>query len=320
MRSMQLTIQMGNQSRQIEANPQGMTIGRSSSCDIVLDSPNVSRRHARILGEPSNGWRIEDLGSSNGTFINGRRVTFCPIVPGDTIEVGPFCLSLGSASENMQTSPSQRHLPRIVVEDYGAEVFYDKPRLNECPARPCPERLDELSERLAGLGDLMSVYEVVCQMMAEEPNTAAVVFQVSSQDESAPKGPEVLTCHLGIARKGRGGRPGDGVLPSHLALRVSHRLLEVVRKESRPLMTKSIFSCDTEITISLIDEHSPRAVICVPLVARRNTLDLLYVDVPIEEHIRVGPEEMFAFVQAVGQHVEAAASRMSRETERVQER
>jgi len=64
-------------------------------------------------------------------------------------------------------------------------------------------------------------------------------------------------------------------------------------------MTKSIFSCDTRITLSLIDEHSPRALICVPLGATDQAIDLLYVDVPIDERSGPSAEETFAFVQAV---------------------
>jgi hypothetical protein len=102
-----------------------------------------------------------------------------------------------------------------------------------------------------------------------------------------------------------GSKPGDtsaemgSSSPSHLAFRVSHRLLEAVRKEGRALMTKSIFSCDTQITLSLIDEFSPRALMCASLGASEKTVDLLYVDVPIDEHRKPGPEEIFAFLQAV---------------------
>lgn len=49
-------------------------IGRSPDCDVVLDEDTVSKRHARIdwLG---NVAELEDLGSSNGTFVNGQKVT-----------------------------------------------------------------------------------------------------------------------------------------------------------------------------------------------------------------------------------------------------
>ena len=65
----------------------GAVIGRSRDCDVVLADSNVSRRHARIaFGE---GWTIEDLGSTNGVHVNGRRVTGAePLAPGDRLDIG----------------------------------------------------------------------------------------------------------------------------------------------------------------------------------------------------------------------------------------
>jgi hypothetical protein len=62
-------------------------IGRSSDCDVVLADPNVSRRHAEIrrLGE---GYSLVDLGSTNGTEVNGQRVTETSLMNGDVIGVG----------------------------------------------------------------------------------------------------------------------------------------------------------------------------------------------------------------------------------------
>jgi len=66
----------------------GAVIGRGSSCEIRLDDPLVSRRHARVLGSGA-GTGIEDLSSSNGVYVNGcrsRGVT--PLHPGDVIQLG----------------------------------------------------------------------------------------------------------------------------------------------------------------------------------------------------------------------------------------
>jgi hypothetical protein len=64
-----------------------VVLGRSSGCDIVVDDPNVSRRHAEIrrLGE---GYSLVDLGSTNGTEVNGQRVGETSLMNGDVIGVG----------------------------------------------------------------------------------------------------------------------------------------------------------------------------------------------------------------------------------------
>jgi hypothetical protein len=74
--------------RRMVVGPAGVVVGRSRSCDIVLDDPNVSREHAEI--RPRGGsWVLTDLGSTNGVTINGRRIERPEVLkPGDEIELG----------------------------------------------------------------------------------------------------------------------------------------------------------------------------------------------------------------------------------------
>ena len=64
-----------------------MTIGRSRECELVIDDPNVSRRHAE-LRKTIEGWMVADLGSTNGVKLNGRRVKEEVLRPGDKITLG----------------------------------------------------------------------------------------------------------------------------------------------------------------------------------------------------------------------------------------
>jgi hypothetical protein len=64
-----------------------VVIGRSREADIVLQDPNVSRRHAELRRE-DGGWQIVDLGSTNGIKVNGRRVDHQPLGAGDQITIG----------------------------------------------------------------------------------------------------------------------------------------------------------------------------------------------------------------------------------------
>ena len=73
--------------RDVPLDRDTVVIGRSSGCDIVLDDPNVSRRHAEVrrLGE---GFSLVDLGSTNGTEVNDQRVGETSLMNGDVIGVG----------------------------------------------------------------------------------------------------------------------------------------------------------------------------------------------------------------------------------------
>jgi hypothetical protein len=64
-----------------------MTIGRSRECEILIDDPNVSRRHAEVR-KTIEGWMIADLGSTNGVKVNGKRVHEEVLRPGDKITLG----------------------------------------------------------------------------------------------------------------------------------------------------------------------------------------------------------------------------------------
>ena len=83
---------------------QMLTIGRDASCDLALDDPKVSRFHARIAA--SDGLvLLDDLGSTNGTMVNGARVSRAALVSGDAISVGDT--QIGFAQESDAAQPAQ---------------------------------------------------------------------------------------------------------------------------------------------------------------------------------------------------------------------
>jgi pSer/pThr/pTyr-binding forkhead associated (FHA) protein len=79
--------------RRVVIGAGGATIGRSRQCEVVIDDPNVSRQHAEV--RPRGGsWVLTDLGSTNGSSLNGRRVMGPEVLkPGDEIEIGTSTLT-----------------------------------------------------------------------------------------------------------------------------------------------------------------------------------------------------------------------------------
>jgi pSer/pThr/pTyr-binding forkhead associated (FHA) protein len=76
----------------------GATVGREG-CDIVLADPEVSRRHALLRDTPERGPTIEDLGSTNGTFVNDRRIgSVMGLQPGDVVRLGKTVWSVEDRS------------------------------------------------------------------------------------------------------------------------------------------------------------------------------------------------------------------------------
>jgi pSer/pThr/pTyr-binding forkhead associated (FHA) protein len=69
------------------AEPHELVVGRSSNCDIIITDPTVSRRHARLILREGR-WILQDLASTNGSHLNGRRVGRCELRPGDELYLG----------------------------------------------------------------------------------------------------------------------------------------------------------------------------------------------------------------------------------------
>ena len=68
-----------------------LTIGRDPQSNLHLDAPAVSWHHA-VVAHSGAGHIIQDLGSTNGTYLNGQRVRQAPLRPGDSVQIGPYKL------------------------------------------------------------------------------------------------------------------------------------------------------------------------------------------------------------------------------------
>ena len=64
------------------------TVGRTARADFIVDAALVSRLHCRLTADPSDQLVVEDLGSTNGTIVNGKKVDRGILRVGDTLTVG----------------------------------------------------------------------------------------------------------------------------------------------------------------------------------------------------------------------------------------
>lgn len=64
------------------------TLGRATGADFIVDAALVSRVHCRLTALPGGELEVKDLDSTNGTFVNGTRVTQAKLASGDRLQVG----------------------------------------------------------------------------------------------------------------------------------------------------------------------------------------------------------------------------------------
>ena len=72
----------------------GLVIGRGREADLVIAESTISRTHARINSSEGEGWLVEDLGSTNGTRVNGAQVARQRLAVGDEIRMGRLVLGI----------------------------------------------------------------------------------------------------------------------------------------------------------------------------------------------------------------------------------
>lgn len=88
MQAVLVTFKADGERRSFSLPKAETVIGRREDCDLRIPLGEVSRKHCRFIIE-GDTLKVEDMGSSNGTFHNGARVQEAVVQPGDTVQVGP---------------------------------------------------------------------------------------------------------------------------------------------------------------------------------------------------------------------------------------
>jgi pSer/pThr/pTyr-binding forkhead associated (FHA) protein len=149
------------------------TLGRESDCDIQLKDPLVSRRHAQICFR-EGGFEIEDLNSSNGTFVNNQLVSSGPVGDGDRIQIGNTILKFRMAPDPdatiIQNRPAQETIAaakKTVPHQQDAITCSECEGSNPSGGRFCfqcgarlPQLLPSFQETLETFRNILSAYRV----------------------------------------------------------------------------------------------------------------------------------------------------------------
>lgn len=177
-----------------------LLIGRGAAADLVIADSAVSRAHAEIQVVP-DGVRARDLGSANGTFLNGAPITEAIVRPGDTLTIGRPAFRLDSTEPPPTEEPAWRPMPA------GAATISDPVTLQRllALARTLSGRIE--SDRLiADVADL--AFEVVpadrvALLLVRGPDRALVPVQSRSRvgEASAVQVPRAIAGRAVVERR-----------------------------------------------------------------------------------------------------------------------
>ncbi len=246
-------------------------LGRLSECDIQLDSANVSRRHAELFRDEENVWRIRDLGSRNGTRINGTTIASAvAITELDRIHISGFELRL-------ITDPLREIDPNLRTDGHTTLWATTEPPKDSFTAlgSAAATRLHAgqlavvsgLSRKLMELSDARARMLLLCRTLVEsnmQADSCAVIGVNLAAAEHLPK----VLC---IAQS-RDGVEAPGI---------SRAVVEAAVSGEQPILAGG--SIASGLTMSFpLDDRGVTAVIACPLKNEGSLAEVLYVTVPHE--------------------------------------
>ncbi len=273
-----IVIRGVDEGKQFELTAAAVTVGRHSANAVPLHDTQVSRRHLEVRAAP-HGYELIDLGSGNGTLLNGQPVRTAPLRSGDTITLGQTMLmfTAGRAEADLANDLTERvklqarpeqdlasAIVRTVAADAGSQIL----------SRPAAAN-DWLRVRLASLAALYETAEAVSHILDVDQLLSTVMDLVFKsveadhgcfmlRDSDGRLVPKAVRYRTGINRQEE--------------LAVSRTVVEHVLKEKQGVLVSDVYTDDRFRAAQSLHRHNIREAICVPMKGRREVVGVLFLD------------------------------------------
>lgn len=273
----------------LELKEQDVMIGREADCDIVLSNRAVSRHHARIKCDGAR-WRIEDLGSLHGTFVNRVRLTEPAVLSaGDQVNIGGEVLTFGGGPR-----PSD---PAVIVAS-NLKPSTSGRGTDITPAEPVAVPISSVRDQLHACSDLDALCRTAVDLAMKVTGANRGVLAVKS------KGSNEFLPRIQLV--------GAGRLPPAKEVRISQTFVDRLMKDRKPWMARDT---DHDMTLSgaqSIVKVDIRSILGAPLLHGDALLGYLYVDTLGEGGKYRGRIFREADLKNVGEIAKTAAEELAR--------
>lgn len=290
-----------------ELNGPSVTLGRHPNNNIILLVESVSRYHAKLTFD-GDSWSAEDVGSSNGSFINGERLSGrCRIKEGDVLTLGraDFTFSLLGPQEFQKscsaTADVHTSSVNIVTDEPGTStILSTQLSTDSTPFKTAglPESKADVAELQKMTKRLMTLYKLSDLLRAATNEDEVVhsvmdlIFEVLPADRGVILTVDPHTDEI----EPKIVRLRDPAQSEELAISrtiVQKSLDERVAILSRDVRVDSRFAASESILASDV-----RSAMCVPLVSKRRVVGVLFLD--SKESIRAFSEDDLNFASSLG--------------------
>ena len=252
-----------------------LTIGRSVGTQIRIDDTEVSRRHVRIDHNGTN-FRITDLESANGTFVNGRRVKDTVLRHGDSIRLGATVLTFQAVGRPQATTPSE--LVQIVDDLQSGQQSAIVQQVQAAAASSA----EIWPAQKAGLELLYQVAEELVRPAQTLESLLSRILHLTLVAVGADRGCVLLRDSVGgeltpfvFCRRDGGGQPPAGPQEQ---MCVSRTIAGHVIQHGQAVRTSDAVH-DTRFGGQSILSSGIREAICAPMRGQEQLLGVFYLDI-----------------------------------------
>lgn len=274
-----IVIRGVDEGKQFDLSAGTVTIGRHSSNTIALHDTQVSRRHLELRTTDTGGFQLIDLGSGNGTLLNGQPVQQASLRSGDTITIGQSVLmfTAGPGGTGDDLSERVRLVPRDSDTDFPSAIVRTvRPEIgSQILARPTTATTDWLRTRLASLAALYETADAVSHIL-DVDELLAKVMELVLRSVDADHGCFMLRNEDGSLIP-KAVRYREGVNRSE-ELAVSRTIVDEVLRHNQGVLVSNVLADARYRASESLHKHNIREAICVPMKGRRETVGVLFLD------------------------------------------